>query len=294
MKHCMKNQILNFNGLYGDHSRAILPDFVHCETIETRSHKHDWKIRPHIHTSLFQVFCVETGGGKLLVEQREIVFQGPCLLVIPENTLHGFEFDAIVQGTVLTISASFLDKLFKLAPHISLELGKLRLLPMQDNPIECRYMVSLISNINDELFGNLPEREVMLQSLFTTFLTAIFRFSQLHQEQVLSQSQRSLVLFKTFLKSIKESKTPQKTIFEYAHDLNITPVHLNRICKQTTQKSATQVVNDYFVSEAQRLLLHTSLGVSEVAYQLNFEDAAYFSRLFKKSVGVSPKAFREK
>ena len=290
----MKNQLLNFNGLYGDHARAILPDFVHCESIETRSHKHDWKIRPHIHTSLFQVFCVESGIGTLLVEQRKIAFIGPCLLVIPENTLHGFEFEASVQGTVLTISASFLDKLFKLSPHISLELSKLRYLPMHDNLLEYRYMVRLISNINAELFNNLPEREVMLQSLFTTFLTAIFRLSQLHQEQVSSQNQRSLVLFKGFLKNIKESKMPQKTIFEYAQELSITPVHLNRICQQTAQKSATQVVHGYFISEAQRLLLHTSLGVSEVAYQLNFEDAAYFSRLFKKSVGVSPKIFREK
>ena len=96
MKHRMKNQLLNFNGLYGDHARAILPDFVHCESIETRSHKHDWKIRPHIHTSLFQVFCVESGIGTLLVEQRKIAFIGPCLLVIPENTLHGFEFEASV------------------------------------------------------------------------------------------------------------------------------------------------------------------------------------------------------
>ena len=40
-------------------------------------------------------------------------------------------------------------------------------------------------------------------------------------------------------------------------------------------------------------LLNTSYSVSEIAYFLNFSDPAYFSRLFKKVVGVPPGEFRK-
>jgi AraC family transcriptional regulator, transcriptional activator of pobA len=288
-----KNEMLNYNGLYGDNARAILPDFIHCESIETRSQKHDWKIKQHIHTSLFQIFCIEKGSGKLLVENKELKFKDACLMVIPENTLHGFEYEEKIQGTVLTISVSFLEQLFKLNPKISLELGKLRILNTDKNTTEFQFNISLIEKIREEIFSYLPEREIMLQSLFTTFLTSIFRVTQAQNEERIIQNQRSLSIFKLFIDRIKDTKKPQKTITEYANEIKITPIHLNRICQNITQKTATQVVNDFFVGEAQKLLRHTSLPISEVAYQLNFEDAAYFSRLFKKHTGASPKGFRE-
>jgi AraC family transcriptional activator of pobA len=50
-------------------------------------------------------------------------------------------------------------------------------------------------------------------------------------------------------------------------------------------------VQDYYISEAKKYFSHTSLSIAEVAYQLNFEDPAYFSRYFKKKEGISPREF---
>jgi AraC family transcriptional regulator, transcriptional activator of pobA len=283
----------NYNGLYGDNSRAILPDFIHCESIETRSQKHEWKIKQHFHTSLVQIFCIEKGYGKLLIEQKEFEFKDACLMVIPENTLHGFEYEEKIQGTVLTISVSFLEQLFKLNPKINLELGKVRILNVDENKAEFKFIICLIEKIREEIFSYLPEREIMLQSLFTAFLTDVFRIVQVQNEKQIILNQRSLSIYKQFIQSIKCAKKPQKMITDYANELKITSIHLNRICQNISQQTATQVVNDFFVGEAQKLLRHTSLSISEIAYQLNFEDAAYFSRLFKKYTSTSPKGFRE-
>ncbi|MDZ7899778.1 MAG: helix-turn-helix domain-containing protein [Arcicella sp.] len=285
--------MLNYNGLYGDNAKAILPDFIHCESIKTRSQKHDWEIKQHIHTALFQIFCIEKGSGKLLIEQKKFDFEDACLLIIPENTLHGFEYEEEIQGTVLTISVSFLEQLFKQKPNVSLELGKLRILNLDKNDSDFQFILQCIEKIKQEIFSHLPERETMLQALFTAFLTNIFRFTYIQNEEKIIQNERSLRIFKLFVEQIKKIRKPQRLISEYAQELKITPIHLNRICQYITQKTATQVVNDFFVGEAQKLLRHTSFGISEIAYQLNFEDAAYFSRLFKKHTGASPKEFRE-
>ena len=74
--------------------------------------------------------------------------------------------------------------------------------------------------------------------------------------------------------------------------MNISPLHLNRVCKEVNQKTATNVINDYFLTEAQKYLNFTDYSISEIAYLLNFNDAAYFSRFFKKEVGLNPKDYR--
>jgi AraC family transcriptional regulator, transcriptional activator of pobA len=101
-----------------------------------------------------------------------------------------------------------------------------------------------------------------------------------------------LTYFQEFQKNIKRSFSASKTVTEYAKELNITTVHLNRICQAVAQKSALQVAHEHIISEAKKYLLHTSYTITELCYMLHFNDPAYFSRLFKKEVGVSPKAFR--
>ena len=85
-----------------------------------------------------------------------------------------------------------------------------------------------------------------------------------------------------------------KSIREYAHELKITSVHLNRVCQASVGKPALHVVHDFLIFEAEKFLRQTDMHISEIAYRLNFEDPAYFSRFFKKYTGISPKLFREK
>ena len=103
---------------------------------------------------------------------------------------------------------------------------------------------------------------------------------------------RSTDYYNAFRQNIRQSRSPQKSIQEYARDLRITDVHLNRICKQVAGQTASQVVQQFFVLEAEKHLLHTEYSISEIAYSLNYKDPAYFSRVFKGVTGKSPKEFR--
>ncbi len=58
------------------------------------------------------------------------------------------------------------------------------------------------------------------------------------------------------------------------------------------QKSSLQIVQEYLVGEAKKYLLNTNYSISEIAYFLDFQDPAYFTRLFKKKTGQSPSEFR--
>jgi AraC-like DNA-binding protein len=67
-----------------------------------------------------------------------------------------------------------------------------------------------------------------------------------------------------------------------------------KMFKQATGHSPNQYHINLRLDKAKELLSTTNLNVTEVAYQLGFDSVFYFSRLFKKKNGVSPKSFREK
>lgn len=78
---------------------------------------------------------------------------------------------------------------------------------------------------------------------------------------------------------------------DYASMLNMTPKHLNRIVKASLNKTVTDLISDRVILEAKRLLIYSTLSVSQIADELGYEDSAYFFRLFKKKTGLTPVEF---
>lgn len=78
-----------------------------------------------------------------------------------------------------------------------------------------------------------------------------------------------------------------------ANKLAVSPRYLSDALKAETGKTAMEHLHLYLIDEAKDLLLKPETTVAEIAYQLGFEYPQYFSRLFKKKVGLSPTAYRQ-
>ena len=78
-----------------------------------------------------------------------------------------------------------------------------------------------------------------------------------------------------------------------ADKLNISPGYLSDILKQESGKTALEHIHIYLISEAKNKLIGEDQSVSEIAYALGFDNLSYFSRLFKKEVGISPNIFKK-
>src|SRR2546430_17114924 len=91
--------------LYGDPPDDQAFDFIHIETIASRSSIHDWTIRAHRHRNLFQILLIERGGGEMTFEAATIAFDAPCAILVPATVAHGFRFHpAITDGWVMTFT----------------------------------------------------------------------------------------------------------------------------------------------------------------------------------------------
>ena len=78
--------------LYGDPPDDQAFDFVHVETIGSRSALHDWTILAHRHRNLFQILLIERGGGEMVYETATRLFEAPAAILLAPGVAHGFRF----------------------------------------------------------------------------------------------------------------------------------------------------------------------------------------------------------
>src|SRR5258707_4848315 len=91
--------------LYGDPPDDQAFDFIHIETIASRSSIHDWTIRAHRHRNLFQILVIERGGGEMTFKAATLAFAAPCAILVPATIAHGFRFQpAVTDGWVTSLA----------------------------------------------------------------------------------------------------------------------------------------------------------------------------------------------
>lgn len=101
------------------------------------------------------------------------------------------------------------------------------------------------------------------------------------------------LLLKNFRRLIDTHYKTMRLPREYADLLYVTPNHLNALVQDLMGKTAGELIRDRILLEAQRLLVNAGMTVTEIAYELNFEDNSYFNRFFKKYTGLTPEEFRK-
>lgn len=99
-------------------------------------------------------------------------------------------------------------------------------------------------------------------------------------------------LIKTYFDSGKMETEGLPTVQYFAKALHLSPSYLSDLLKRETGKNAQEQIHFNLIEKAKYLLLNSETTVSEIAYSLGFEHPPYFSRLFKKKVGISPSDFR--
>jgi AraC family transcriptional regulator, transcriptional activator of pobA len=79
----------------------------------------------------------------------------------------------------------------------------------------------------------------------------------------------------------------------YAARLGLSTQRLNRLVRQHARRSALQLVHERLLREACRRLIYVAVPATRLAFELGFDDPAYFSRFFKRHTGLSPQRWRQ-
>jgi AraC-like DNA-binding protein len=104
--------------------------------------------------------------------------------------------------------------------------------------------------------------------------------------------ERSHRLVELFAERMEEQFRTGRGVADYAAQLQVTPTHLSRVCREAAGRPAHALLNERIMYEARRLLLETDMPAREIAEHLGFSSAAYFTRAFSQATGRTPSDFR--
>ncbi len=290
----MKSPILQFKGLYGDQSSNAFPGLLLWEPLEVRSKLYNWEIEEHIHDDIIQFFWIESGQGIIKSGKDRYPFEGPCLLSIPSNHNHGFSFQPAIEGEVLSVSADYVGKILESEPQITQKvLDEILIIPFHDYTDSFNSLKVLKQSILSEWQEENEQKGLAMKAYFLLFFTQLYRLQIIQKGHTVNEDKKSLRYVQQFKKLVRQNLLEHWTIPQYAIQLGISRIHLNRICQQTLGETAHQVIQNQLIIEAKNYILNSSYGISEIAYLLNYKDPAYFSRVFRKATGVSPSEFQK-
>lgn len=95
------------------------------------------------------------------------------------------------------------------------------------------------------------------------------------------------------LEEINKNCIQERNVAFYADKLCISSKHLNDLCRDSFGKTVSAIIYERVILEAKREIAFTDKDIREIAYGLEFNDPSYFSRFFKKNVGMTPDEFRK-
>ncbi|WP_300727528.1 helix-turn-helix domain-containing protein [Pseudomonas sp.] len=273
--------------LYGETASWPTPDLMHCESIPERSKLHDWEIKAHRHVDLMQLLYVQRGHAVLKVEETIVHVDRPMLQVVPAMNIHTFKFSQDIQGHILTFAQPLLQELSS-----ALEGAYLYKNGCYDVGEDAAHLDMLFNSISIEYRQKRPGRQLTLHSLISLLMVWILRKNSEEAQSCLNTTERSLIHLQGFVSMLEHRYQEHWSISRYASALGISANHLNALCRRLGGQSALQMINERLSLEAKRCLIYTEMTINQISDSLGFSDPAYFSRFFKRSCGVSPKAFR--
>jgi AraC family transcriptional activator of pobA len=128
----------------------------------------------------------------------------------------------------------------------------------------------------------------LIKSYLNTILTEITHLSGSINRSNISNSEKIVTDFKMLLSEFCKS---EHSVDFYSSKLNITPNHLNKCTKTVLNKTASHLISEMLILEAKVLMHQKKWNISELSYQLGFDDPSYFGRFFKKYTNQTPSDF---
>jgi len=158
---------------------------------------------------------------------------------------------------------------------------------------------------NSEIFTSFPDGT---KNLFLKVMYLWLNKSPIHNVEIIKyiyelyiqclkvQSKpysKSNILYLKAMNFISENYcNSELSILQLSEHLNISPMHLRRIFNNEMNMSPTKFITYLRIEKAKALLINSNCSIAEISNNVGIKDPYYFSKMFKKEIGISPYNYR--
>jgi len=239
----------------------------------------------------YHLVFVQRGGSRHWVDMTPYVLKENALYFSAPGQLQVKEKLLPLWG----VSVAFTREFLVLQPNTA--LAQLPLLRNPHNGHELLLTAADVAFVEDllvKLEAEYHRPGEWQQPMLTAYLTVLLTYcSRLYTEQFPGDGPSAdQLLLQKYRAKIEECFRERHEVGVYAALLHISAGHLSEVVKAQSGKPAIAHIQERLVLEARRLLFHTPQSVKEIAFNLGFADASYFSRFFKRATGLTPAEYR--
>lgn len=230
-----------------------------------------------------RLIFINKGQGRITVAGLTSGYGPNNLIFVPAQTMYGFEVGPTVFGQMVTIPPAMASEWPEDHMHLRLR-----------DVVQQKELAVLFDNLERELKSTRPGHSraahyhAGLLSVFFERQIAVMETTDTRHTTAAAR------LVAAYTDLIERDFRRHYGVAKYAAALGVTPTHLTRCCNASCGKSALAILNDRILFEARMMLRQSKAPVRQIAADLGFTSAAYFTRSFQAQAGMTPSEFRRK
>jgi AraC family transcriptional regulator, transcriptional activator of pobA len=256
-------------------------------------HEHQSLVFPHRH-SFYHLVLFTEGLGRHTIDFHHFQASPYQIYFMIPGQVHTWDFNGKMEGYVVNFSDSFFQS-FLLQPEYLDSFSFLDQDSSNNVLMLSEGIRERICGLFEELLGQNARatawRDDMVRVLLLQIFLIIEQSDSVDKKKNAGKGKNATV--RNFIRLIDKHYDRVRLPGQYAEMLNVTPNHLNALCKEHLGMQAGELIRNRIILEAKRLLINLDLTVSEISYKLNFNDNSYFTKFFRKETGVTPEDFRK-
>ncbi|WP_431166052.1 helix-turn-helix domain-containing protein [Tenacibaculum halocynthiae] len=241
----------------------------------------------------YKIFWIKEGKGTYNIDFKSYSFNGNVLFFLSPGQVFTVDSEKIKEAYQLSFSRDF----YCIQTH--------------DTEIACNGV--LFNNVYETPFVTPTDRDSQKLNFILSNLIEEFELEETAQYDMLQSFLKQFIiysvrikkgygtvkedletkLFKDFSLLVEQNFKKLHSVTDYAQRLGISPKSLTKHFQKIGTQTPSDFIKNRVMIEAKRQLIYSSEAIKQIAFDLGFNDPAYFSRFFTKSAGQSPKQFQK-
>ncbi len=267
-------------------------EIIHLDSLYQRSHKIEVNpFQPH-RANFHHLIYITEGIGRHFIDFNHHPCQEGSFIFVNRHQVHAFDTENRPNGLLILFTQEFMDSIYT---HIRVPVYASGFYAAAESPIlttgqalknSCELLLSEIKKIT----GRQKHDETILKLLFMALLLKLHRDKPAIYSGPISEPCRTQ--FETFISILEENFKSVKDATIYAKMIGMSYKALNKLCKQAVNRTPKQLIDEHIILEAKRKLAIGNIQITQLAYELGFDEVGNFAKYFRKHTLLTPSQFQ--
>ena len=242
------------------------------------------------------VLCTDGSMSFLVNGQQNTAHRNDVVILSPEMIIDKKQISGDFKFRCIFVSLDYAIKMLPLSVrswNFKIFFEQHPRIPLSENGVAIfnRYCDLLKWKLADK---SNPYREYIIDGLMQAL---VFEFRHLFDgyanltPRPISSAEN---IFGSFVDMLATSYPKHRNVAYYADKLNITAKYLSVVCKKTSGKNSSKIIDSYVLKDIENLLRNSKKSIKEVSNELAFPNTSFFGRYVKKNFGCTPVELRRR